>query len=118
VKSGMAAVRSLWHLEVTPDAIFAAGDYAALGAIQELKNRNVEIPEEVCIVGFSNEPFTKYMEMPITSISQTPRLMGKIAAQVILEQIKESYFIEKKITLPPELFIRDSSARSIVDLSV
>lgn len=113
IESGMQAVEELWQLKEKPDAIFSAGDYAALGAIQELKSRKIKIPEEVCVVGFSNEPFTKYMELPITSMDQTPLVMGKIAAQVFLEQVKEkkSLSIEKKVVLPPELFIRESSSR-------
>lgn len=118
IESGMQAVEELWKLEEKPDAIFSAGDYAALGAIQELKARKIRIPEEVCVVGFSNEPFTKYMELPITSMDQTPLMMGKIAAQVFLEQVKEkkSLSIEKKVVLPPELFIRESSNRKLLTL--
>ncbi|TQI69316.1 LacI family transcriptional regulator [Gramella sp. Hel_I_59] len=119
IESGMQAVEDLWKLDKKPDAIFSAGDYAALGAIQELRARKIKIPEEVCVVGFSNEPFTKYMELPITSIDQTPQIMGKIAAQVFLEQVKEkkNLSIEKKVVLPPELFIRETSSRNLVQLN-
>lgn len=119
IESGIQAVSELWALKDKPDAIFSAGDYAALGAIQELKQRGVKIPEEVCVVGFSNEPFTKYMELPISSIDQTPLIMGKIAAQVFLEQVKgdKALSIEKKVVLTPELFIRDSSSRKVHNLS-
>ena len=118
IESGIQAVEELWKLDDKPDAIFSAGDYAALGAIQELRSKKVIIPDEVCVVGFSNEPFTKYMELPITSMDQTPLMMGKIAAQVFLEQVKEkkSVSIEKKVVLPPELFIRESSNRKPTDL--
>lgn len=120
IESGIEAVSKLWDSEIKPDAIFAAGDYVALGAIQELKSRNIKVPEEVCIVGFSNEPFTKYMELPITSVDQGPQLMGKIAAQVFLEQVKGSLSltIEKKVVLSPELIIRNSSDRSAVKVYV
>ncbi|MCM8568419.1 LacI family transcriptional regulator [Gramella jeungdoensis] len=119
IESGMQAIDDLWKLEEKPDAIFSAGDYAALGAMQELRARKIKIPQEVCVVGFSNEPFTKYMELPITSMDQTPLMMGKIAAQVFLEQVKETnaYTVEKKVVLPPELIIRDSSNRKLLKLS-
>ena len=119
IESGIQAVVELWELEDKPDAIFSAGDYAALGAIQELKNKKIKIPEEVCVVGFSNEPFTKYMELPITSVDQTPQMMGKIAAQVFLEQVKgnKALSIEKKVVLTPELFVRESSNRELLKLS-
>lgn len=115
IESGVEAVARLWDLGVKPDGIFAAGDYVALGAIQELKNRKIIVPDEVCVVSFSNEPFTKYMELPMSSIDQTPELMGKIAAQVFLEQVKgeKSLTVEKKVILPPELFVRNSSDRGL-----
>lgn len=116
IESGIQAVNKLWKISEKPDAIFSAGDPVALGVIQELKRREIKVPEEVCVVGFSNEPFTKYMELPITSVDQTPQLMGKIAAQVFLEQVngEQAVTIEKKVVLPPELFIRNSSDRSSV----
>lgn len=113
LESGASAIRKLWQLDIKPDAIFSSSDYAALGAIQELKKIGIKIPDDVCVVGFSNEPFTKYMELPITSVDQTPLEMGKIAAQVFLEQIngKHKITIEKRVVLPPKLYIRKSSSR-------
>lgn len=114
LESGISAVKELWEFEEKPDAIFSASDYAALGAIQELRKIGIKIPKEVCVVGFSNEPFTKYMELPITSVDQTPFEMGKIAAQVFLEQIESQILTaEKKVVLAPELYIRDSSNRNL-----
>ena len=115
LESGASAIQDLWSEDEKPDAIFSASDYAALGAIQELKKMGVKIPEEVCVVGFSNEPFTKYMELPITSVDQTPVEMGRNAAKVFLEQIEGSktLTIEKKVVLAPELYIRDSSNRKL-----
>lgn len=119
IESGSAAVSKLWDLKEKPDAIFSAGDHNALGAIQELRRKKVRIPQDVCVVGFSNEPFTQYMELPITSVDQTPQIMGKIAAEVFLEQIKgkQTLTIEKKVVLTPELCIRASSDRKVKNLN-
>jgi LacI family transcriptional regulator len=120
VESGAAAASKMWELKEKPDAVFSASDYTALGAIQELKSRGIKIPEDFCISGFSNEPFTKYMEMPITSVDQTPLRMGKIAAQVFLEQVDstQELTIEKKVVLAPELMVRNSSDRSLRKLAL
>lgn len=114
IESGISAVKKLWKMDEKPDGIFSASDYTALGAIQQLKKMGVKIPEEVCVMGFSNEIFTKYMELPISSVDQTPLTMGKIAAQVFLEKISgsENLKIEKKVVLTPELQLRASSLRS------
>ncbi|MDZ7607370.1 MAG: LacI family DNA-binding transcriptional regulator [Cyclobacteriaceae bacterium] len=59
--AGYAACESLFHSDNAPDAIFAASDYSALGALLWLKENGYKIPEEVCIMGFSNEPFTAFL---------------------------------------------------------
>ncbi|WP_426478932.1 LacI family DNA-binding transcriptional regulator [Chryseobacterium sp. CBSDS_008] len=114
IDEGTEAIKKLWGKKSVPDAIFSSSDFAALGACQELKKRNIKIPQEVAIIGFSNEPFTQFMELPISSVDQTPVLMGKMAGQVFLESVKENgsgVSIEKKVVLTPQLYIRKSSKR-------
>ncbi len=99
-----------------PDAIFASSDYTAMGAIQVLKENNIDIPEEVAVAGFSNETFSSYVTPGITSVEQHSRKMGEIAAQMFLDQVnKDSKFqtpVEpRKAILNPELIVRESSQR-------
>ena len=114
VESGKEAIDILLQLETPPDAIFSSSDFAALGAIQELKERNISIPNDFCVAGFSNEPFTKFMELSITSVDQSPLEMGRMTARVFLEQVDktDAIKIEKKVVLAPELHIRKSSTRT------
>lgn len=114
IQGGVDAINALWSLPIQPDGIFSASDYAALGACQQLKKQKINIPNDVAIIGFSNEPFTQYMELPISSIDQTPDIMGKISAQVFLEYMNENFSgitIEKKVVLKPKIYIRKSSKR-------
>lgn len=116
VDAGKEALTTLMQYDTPPDAIFSSSDFAALGAIQELKAREINIPTDFCVAGFSNEPFTKFMELSITSVDQSPLEMGKMAARVFLEQMDKTdkIMIEKKVVLKPELHIRKSSARTTV----
>lgn len=114
VDAGRQAVEKLLSFNPPPDGIFSSSDFAALGAIQELKERGVKVPEEFCVFGFGNEPFTRYMELSISSVDQSPLEMGKMAAKVFLEQINNTnnIKIEKKVVLTPKLLIRDSSTKN------
>jgi LacI family transcriptional regulator len=116
VDAGIIGAKSLLQLETPPDAIFSSSDFAALGAIQEIKEQGIRIPEDFCVVGFGNEPFTKFMELSISSVDQSPLEMGKMAAKVFLEQINnhENFKMEKKVVLKPELHIRKSSSKSSI----
>ncbi|PQA97835.1 LacI family transcriptional regulator [Chryseobacterium shigense] len=114
IESGIEAIKKLWDKKSVPDAIFSASDFAALGACQELKKRGVKIPQEVAVIGFSNEPFTQFMELPISSVDQTPVIMGNMAGRVFIESVKENgsgVSIEKKVVLAPQIYIRKSSKR-------
>ncbi len=114
IEEGINAVKSLWKRKIKPDAIFSASDFTALGACKEIKNLKVRIPEDIGVIGFSNEPFTQFMELSISSVDQTPVVMGKISGNVFLERIKDNssgISIEKKLVLAPTLYIRQSSDR-------
>ncbi len=113
IEAGKEAVKQLLKLPKPPDAIFSSSDYVALGAIKELRERGINIPDDFCIVGFSNAQFTGFMELSITTIDQSPLEMGKIAARVFLEQVEnaDSVQIEKKVVLAPKLLERKSSQK-------
>ncbi len=114
IESGIDAIDQLIESRTTFDAIFCASDYIALGCVQQLRKLGMRIPHDVGVVGFSNEPFTSHLENPLTTVGQTPVLMGKIAAQVFLEQVnagKGSAPLEQNVVLNPELFIRSTSTK-------
>jgi LacI family transcriptional regulator len=114
VDGGKSSAKKLLKLDNPPDAIFSSSDFVALGAIQEIKSQGYKIPNDICVSGFSNEPFTKFMELSITSVDQFPLDMGKMVAKVFLEQVKDKGVkIEKKVVLNPKLHIRKSSAKKI-----
>ena len=112
IEAGKVAIKKIMKLANPPNALFSASDLGALGAIQYLKEIGLRIPQDFCVVGFSNEPFTQFMELTISSVDQSPLLMGRTAAKVFLEQIDtENVTIEKRIVLAPSLKIRNSSSR-------
>ncbi len=115
VEAGREATKKLLAMKRPPDAIFSSSDFTALGAIEEMKAQGIKIPDDICVVGFSNEPFTRFMELSITSVDQSPIEMGRIAAQVFLEEVKnksnDKKLPEKQVILTPELKVRQSSLK-------
>lgn len=116
VLEGRKTTKQFLAMKNPPDAIFSASDFTALGAIEEIKAHGLKIPEDISVVGFSNEPFTRFMELSITSVDQSPIEMGRLTAQVFLEEANNSKKIksEKRVVLSPELIIRDSSLKTKV----
>jgi len=115
LQDGRESMEALLNSGNRPDGVFSASDLGAMGALQILKERNIRVPQDVALVGFSNEPFTLFSDPPLTSIDQHCARMGNMASEIFLEEIragKEETFIPKKIVLMPELVVRGSSLRS------
>lgn len=112
---GSKVTEQLLSMPEPPDAIFAASDYLAFGALKAIKNKGLRIPEDVGIVGFSNEEFSSQVSPSITTIDQFSETMGGSAAELLIGQLQQgrrgTEFMAQKITLSPELIVRQSSDR-------
>jgi len=113
LNSGRRAAENMLAQQPRPDALFSASDYAAMGAIQKLKEQAITIPDEIAIVGFSNETFTSLVEPSLSTIDQHTHNMGKSAAQLFFDQINQQQdkVIPRKVILQPELIVRESSLK-------
>lgn len=112
LNAGYDMTYELFSNIVKPDAIFSSSDFAVLGAIQALKQKKISIPEEVALVGYSNDFSSSVVEPGLSSLDQQPKLMGNHAAELFLEQIEsdEKTYTPKKKVLDPKLMIRSSSS--------
>jgi LacI family transcriptional regulator len=108
---GFEEARGLTEMEGAPDALFCASDYSALGAIMFLKENGFSIPGDMAVFGFSNEPFTKLIDPPLSSIEQFPYKMGEAAAQLFLDEIGDKNYEPQTIEIMPELMVRKSVIR-------
>lgn len=111
IENGREKMMQLLALKNRPDAVYVAGDYAALGALQVLNENNINMPNEIALVGFGNEPFTSMVTPSITSLNQHSDEIGRKAAEAFLHHVKKSNVNQtlNKIILESELIIRDSS---------
>lgn len=95
------------------DAIFAANDMAAIGAMKYLKTIGKRIPEDIALVGFSNEPISEMMEPTLTTLDQFGFKIGKISCELLLNKIQSKNDVSesKTIILKPKLILRESSQK-------
>lgn len=113
LESGRALTEKLLQLPEKPDGIFSSSDFAAMGAIKTLKEKNISIPDDIALVGYSNDFASSVIEPGLSSIDQHTKLMGNIAARHFLTQIsnREGQFKPQQTLLTPDLVIRESSLR-------
>lgn len=110
-EDGTKAVAKLLRSSALPDAIFCANDTTALSAIIYLRENNIKVPDDIAIVGFSNEPFSEVVTPSISTIEQPGFEMGQKAAELIIEQInqKEVPDLFETIKMDTKLIVRESS---------
>ena len=90
------------------DAIFAASDVAAIGAMHALQNAGRTIPQEVAIVGFDDIPAASLSSPRLTTVDQDARRAGEALIDVLIEAVEKGE-AENRL-LPVRLKIRESSA--------
>lgn len=88
-RDGSLGVEILLNLPVRPDAIFAVNDPVALGAFIILKEKQIRIPEDIALAGFSNNPLSSLIEPSLTTVDQASYDIGRNAAKLLLEQIEK-----------------------------
>lgn len=110
---GRDSMLQLLNRKEIPDGIFSSSAYGILGALQVLMEKGFKVPQDVALVGFSNEPYTSFTEPSLSTVEQHSLRMGNAAAEIFLEEVsdEEKKFIPQKIVLKPELIIRQSSLR-------
>ncbi|WP_210517952.1 LacI family DNA-binding transcriptional regulator [Hymenobacter terricola] len=113
MEDGAAGMKQLLALPQPPDAVFSASDFSVVGALEVLKERGVRVPQDMGLVGFSNELFSRLTEPKLTSIDQHCELMGTAATRLLLQIMEEQdqHFTPRHVVLQPDLFVRASSLR-------
>ncbi|MEY4500982.1 MAG: hypothetical protein RIS52_872 [Pseudomonadota bacterium] len=106
-QSGYDAAVELIRRKVKFDAIFAASDLIAIGAMRALEENGLEIPADVAIVGFDDIPAASLAHPPLSTVQQDYRRAGEVLVDALLKQIRN----EKADTaaLPARLIVRKSS---------
>lgn len=88
-ESGVVATHRLLDLERPPTAIFAANDDMAAGAICAIGERGLWVPRDVSVCGFDDTPIARQIHPALTTIRQSTRDMGRLAAVELLKDIRE-----------------------------
>jgi len=106
-------VNHLINLPSPPDAIFAINDPTAIQVIQFLKLKKIRIPEDIAVAGFSNDNYSALIEPPLTTMSQPVHEIGKVAAELLIDQINREVKDWKAVTkmLKTEIIIRGSTVK-------
>ncbi|WP_449429735.1 LacI family DNA-binding transcriptional regulator [Rhodanobacter umsongensis] len=108
-RSGYEAMRALITSEAGFDAVFAASDLIAIGAMHALGDHGLRVPQDVALAGFDDIAMASFINPPLTTILQDTRVAGEALVGSLLGLIRGEP-VESQV-LPVKLMVRRSSLR-------
>jgi DNA-binding LacI/PurR family transcriptional regulator len=107
--SGESGMRVLLSRRPALDAVFCANDLMAAGALRVLREAGLDVPREVSVVGFDDAPLAQSTHPPLTTVHQSPELMGREMVALLLETMRHPDQPPAPRLLETRLVVRESS---------
>jgi LacI family transcriptional regulator len=110
LESGYKIIKQMIDSGVYPDAIFAGNDILAMGIFQGIKEKGLQIPGDIAVIGFDDIFNASWPAISLSTIRQPKSLMGKTAVEILLDLVKTEHEdgtvpIARKIIFDPELIL-------------
>jgi LacI family transcriptional regulator len=110
--SGIEAVKYILRMKERPDAVFTANDNSAVAVILELQKAGIQVPGNIAVAGFNNEPMSEIINPNLTTVDYPAREVGEVAAATLISKLNNSGSANlTRIVLEHKLVIRESSLR-------
>jgi LacI family transcriptional regulator len=108
---GYEAMQRLLKLPKPPDAVFAASDPIAIGALQAALEANLNLPADFGLIGVGNHRYGRFLRVPLSTMDQQRSQIGHLAANLLFELMEKKPSRSKSILTEPKLVVRDSTNR-------
>lgn len=106
-QSGLACMRELLNRRVKIDALVAANDLMALGAIEVLQAAGIRVPDEIAVVGFDDVDESRLVIPQLTTVRQPFHVLGREAVRAAIAQVRNEA-VADVIAVPSQVVIRRS----------
>jgi DNA-binding LacI/PurR family transcriptional regulator len=110
VEGGHAAAEALLAEGCT--GIVCGSDLMALGAIRAARQRGLDVPRDVSVVGYDDSELNAFTDPPLTTVRQPVRAMANAAVHTLLEEICENPVPQTEFVFQPELVVRGSTGQA------
>jgi len=111
--SGLEAARRLVQLTPRPDAIFAANDLLAVGALAALRELGLRCPEDVAVAGFDDLELAAFTHPPLTTVAQPGYDLGRCAAEALFNRLQHPESPARIVMLETALKVRSSCGAAL-----
>jgi len=95
-------------LSANPDAVFAASDVMAIGAMRAVREAGLRVPDDIAFVGFDDLPIATLSDVQLTTVRQPVDQFGAKAVELLIDLIENGIDPPRHIIMQTELVIRDT----------
>ena len=107
---GYKAMKKLLAMRPRVDAVFAANDPSAIGAMKAIWDARLKVPDDIAVVGAGDITFGDLLRVPLTTVSWSREDQGRAAAELLLDRLGDQADARpKRVVIPPHLVVRRSS---------
>jgi LacI family transcriptional regulator len=112
---GYQGMQKLLSIRPRVDAVFAANDPAAIGAMKAIWDAGLEVPDDIAVIGAGDIAMGDMLRVPLSTVSWSREDQGRAAAHLLLERIDRTNATNKaarqpqRVIIPPRLVVRRSS---------
>ncbi|MDC6366192.1 MULTISPECIES: LacI family DNA-binding transcriptional regulator [Flavobacteriaceae] len=112
-EEGTKATKKLLDMPNPPDGIFSANDTAAVSVIMCAKKMGVDVPNELAVIGFNDDPISSIVQPPLSTVTHPASKMGAISARRIINHSAQNYDadLSEVTVLGTEVIVRESSIK-------
>lgn len=94
-----------------PTAIFCGNDITAVGALKAAAKLQINVPNDLSIVGYDDIDLAAHLSPPLTTVSQPTKQMAETAIEILISRLRHEHKSERRqVIIPSKLIIRDSCA--------
>jgi DNA-binding LacI/PurR family transcriptional regulator len=108
LNGGRLATRTLLSSGETPTAIVCVNDIMAVGALRELRERGIRVPQEVSVTGFDNIKLSEFCYPALTTVHIPRERIGKLVCESLLAK-SDGGTTDHEMVIDPEFVVRDST---------
>lgn len=108
---GYRAMKRLLTVRPKIDAVFAANDPSAIGAMKAIWDARLRVPDDIAVVGVGDIALGDLLRVPLTTVGWSRRDQGRYAAELLLGSLEGDVDRPRRVVVPPRLIVRESSGR-------
>ncbi|MDA1652453.1 LacI family DNA-binding transcriptional regulator [Bacillus tropicus] len=106
LEDGVKVAHKLKEMQHLPEALIVAGDEVAIGVMTEAEKLGIQVPEDLAIIGFDNQPISQVLQL--TTIDQNLNEIGRKAFEMFYRQTSDERSKQERVEIPYELVERST----------